>query len=102
MTARRQLSTLEQELLALGTLVEQYKDDFALPSPEAELLVSCYEETARLFAAKEITAGRTYARKCHDYYNTQQEGGIFNDTETGRNIFTHVAAQYLKIAEVKM
>jgi hypothetical protein len=40
MTAKRQPSQLEQEIAALGRLVDQYKDDFALPQEEADLRIS--------------------------------------------------------------
>ncbi len=99
MTATRRLSKEAEELATLHALVEQYKDDFALPQQEADLLVSSYEETRRLFAAKETDAARAYAQQCHNYYSLRTQEGFFNDDETGRRIFTEVAAQYLKISE---
>lgn len=98
MTATRRLSKGAEELATLHALVEQYKDDFALPQQEADLLVSCYEETQRLFTANPNEA-QAYAQQCHDYYNAKQQDGFFNDDEVGRKIFTEVAAQYCKISE---
>ncbi len=100
MTATRQISKLEQELAALGSLVDQYKEDFALPQTEADILVSSYQETLRLFSTKETDAARTYAQQCYGYYSTEPALGFFNEDETGRRIFTEVAAQYLKISEM--
>ena len=97
MTATRRLSKGEQEIAALHALVEQYKDDFALPQQEADLLASSYEETRRRF--DENGAVREYTQQCHAYYNAKQQDGFFNDDKTGRKIFTEVAAQYLKISE---
>lgn len=100
MTVTRQSSRLEEEIGILGSLVDQYKDDFALPQKEADLLVSCYEETKRHFVAKENDVVRRYAQRCHNYYSAQQQDGFFNDDEIGRRIFTEVATQYLKISEM--
>ena len=97
MTATRRLSKGAEELATLHALVEQYKDDFALPQTEADILVSCYQETRRRFGENEVV--REYAQQCHAYYSAEQQDGFFNDDETGRKIFTQVAAQYLKISE---
>ena len=99
MTATRQQQSLEKYLATLGRIVEQYRDDFALPQTEAELLVSCYEETQRRFVAKETNTARAYAQQCYGYYNTEPALGFFNDDKMGRKIFTEVAAQYLNISE---
>src|SRR3989338_7113706 len=97
MTATRRLSILEQEIAELGRIAEQYKDDFALPQIEADLLISCYEETRRL--CRDKSPVREYAQECHAYYNSEQQSGFFNEDETGRKIFTEVARQYFKISE---
>lgn len=99
MTGTRQRSLLEQQITALGRLVEQFKDDFALPKSEADLLVSCYEEMRRRSSGN--SSVEEYAQQCYSYYSAEQVVGFFNDDDAGKRIFAEVAKCYSQIAQVK-
>ncbi len=96
MTVTRQISQLEQEIAALGVIIEQYKDEFALPQGEAELLVSCYGHIQALGKKDQQDTAR-YAAECAVYYRTQRDQDFFNDAEIGRRIFAEVTQGYVNI-----
>lgn len=95
MTATRQTSRLEQEITALGALVTQYKDDFALRTQEASLLVSSYERVQQI--KRDQRACATYASQCARYYEQERAADFFNDAEIGRRIFAEVTRGYVNI-----
>lgn len=101
MTVKRQLGTLEQHLALLGRLVEQYKDDFALRTEEAELLEQTVARVRQLADAKEFTSLQTYAEQCAAYYQQEREHTFFHDVETGKRIFAEIATAYRTIASAK-
>jgi hypothetical protein len=81
-------------LKTLTSLVEQYRDDFALPETEAELLVSSAEHIATLRGTEQ----RQYAQKCADYYRQQRPSDFFIRPE-GRQIFDKIADAYTQISQ---
>lgn len=85
---------MRQQLKQLQELVQQYKDDFALPTAEATLLVSCAEYIATL--AEQPHELRNYARQCAEYYRQQRNDDFFNAPE-GREIFRLIADAYYEI-----
>ncbi|MEK6921048.1 MAG: hypothetical protein AABX82_04145 [Nanoarchaeota archaeon] len=99
MTATREHENLKLALTALESLVEQYKDDFSLKTEEAELLKQTCSETKRLAQAKNFTAVRDYAMQCAAYYAEERDDKFFHVSETGKKIFTEVAALYLNISK---
>ena len=76
-------------LTDLQSLVEQYKDDFALTTIEAQLLVSCAQHSMELKG----DAQRDYARQCVEYYKRKRPDDFFN-TPKGREIFNIIADAY--------
>ncbi len=90
------MKKLNQPLTTLISLVEQYKDDFALPEAEAQLLVSCAQHIATL--KKQPDNLRSYARQCADYYRQQRPDDFFITSE-GREIFSAIANAYQTIID---